>query len=77
MRSLSCLIGVMIFISSVAHEAVSAPPRVAFVESDNKIDVMVGGKLFTSYVYAPDPTNPPIAKGIRLTKPVLYPIYSP
>ena len=37
-----------------------------FVKGKNKIDVMVGGRLFTSYVY-----------GNELTKPMLVPLRSP
>jgi hypothetical protein len=40
--------------------------KVAFIESKNKIDVMVGGRHFTSYVYASE-----------LTKPMLVPLRSP
>ncbi len=41
--------------------------KVQFVQGDNQIDVMIDGKLFTSYKY--DPT--------KLTKPVLFPVISP
>jgi len=40
--------------------------NVEFIESKNKIDVMVGGRHFTSYVY-----------GSELTKPMLVPLRSP
>jgi len=52
-------------------------PKVDFVEHDNRIDVNISGKLFTSYVHAPDPDKPLVAKGRVLTKPVLFPVYSP
>jgi hypothetical protein len=39
---------------------------VDFVKSKNKIDVMIGGRLFTSYIY-----------GNELTKPMLVPLRSP
>ncbi len=39
---------------------------VQFVQDTNKIDILIGGKLFTSYRY-----------GLELTKPVLYPVKSP
>ncbi|MBN2269799.1 MAG: hypothetical protein JXN61_04245, partial [Sedimentisphaerales bacterium] len=42
---------------------VHAGPAVAFVEGRGKIDVMIGSKLFTSYVCAGE-----------LTKPVLVPL---
>jgi len=40
--------------------------KVKFVKGDDKIDVMIGGELFTSYMY-----------GGELTKPVLYPVKTP
>jgi len=40
--------------------------KVNFVRGENRIDVTVGGKLFTSYYY-----------GGELTKPVLFPVMSP
>ncbi len=44
----------------------SMGPRVEFVEGDNKISVLVGGELFTNYLY-----------GSELTKPILYPVRTP
>jgi len=41
-------------------------PKVEFVKGDNKIDVMIGGKLFTSYLFSD-----------QLTKPVLVPFRTP
>jgi len=41
-------------------------PTVKFVRGDNKIDVMIGAKHFTSYLY-----------GNQLTKPSLFPVYTP
>ena len=43
-----------------------AVPKVEFVKGQDKISVMIGGRLFTSYVYGSD-----------LPKPVLVPIRSP
>ena len=37
--------------------------EVTFVQGDKKIDVMIGGKLFTSYLFDD-----------KLTKPVLWPL---
>jgi hypothetical protein len=54
-----------------------AAPTVEFKEGKYKIDVLIGGKLFTSYVHTPDPAKPMIVPGILQTKPVLYPINSP
>ncbi len=41
--------------------------KVQFVQGDNQIDVMIDGKLFTSYRYDP----------ATLTKPILFPVISP
>ncbi len=41
-------------------------PTVKFVQGDNKIDVMIDGKPFTSYLYEN-----------QLTKPALFPVYTP
>jgi hypothetical protein len=46
--------------------AVQSLAKVELVQGDNKIDVKIDGKLVTSYLYKPD-----------MTKPVLYPVYSP
>ena len=43
-----------------------ADTDVKFVQDANKIDILVGGNLFTSYRY-----------GLELTKPILYPVNSP
>ena len=77
MRKVDYLLCIMGVVFLTIQAACGAPPKVEFVEGANKIDVMVGGKLFTSYMHALDPANPPVVKGIRLAKPILYPIYSP
>jgi len=41
-------------------------PKVEFIQHDDKIDVMIGSKHFTSYLY-----------GMELTKPILYPVHTP
>ncbi|MDH4239266.1 MAG: PmoA family protein [Phycisphaerae bacterium] len=41
-------------------------PNVQLIEGNNKVDVMIAGKLFTSYVY-----------GSKMTKPVLVPVRTP
>ena len=56
-------------------------PRVKFVKGDNKIDVMIGQKHFTSYLYGGRPYK--VLEGASkydngfLAKPVLYPVHSP
>jgi methane monooxygenase PmoA-like len=61
------------FVSSL----VMAAPQVEFKQGKNKIDVLIGGKLCTSYLYALDPAKPLIRKGRIMAKPVLFPVYSP
>ena len=41
-------------------------PSMKLVKGDNRVDVMIGGKLFTSYIY-----------GSKLTKPVVVPVRTP
>lgn len=55
---------VLLFAAVSATDARSA--KVKFIKGDQKIDVMVGGKLFTSYQY---PEN--------MEKPFLYPVCAP
>jgi hypothetical protein len=58
---------ICLVIGSLAFAAAAeTAPQVEFVQGDKKIDVMIGGKLFTSYMYAD-----------KLTKPVLYPVHTP
>ncbi|MCP4455846.1 MAG: hypothetical protein GY809_30675 [Planctomycetes bacterium] len=52
-------------------------PEVSFETHVNRIDVNIGGKLFTSYVHQIDSGQPLIAKDRVLSKPVLFPVYSP
>jgi hypothetical protein len=53
-------------ISLTAGHAAAAPATVELVKGHNRIDVLIAGKLFTSYVYGDD-----------LTKPVLTPVRTP
>lgn len=55
----------------------AAAPKVEFQESKYRVDVLVGGKLLTSYRHTPDPSQPLMAKGVLQTKPVLHPVNSP
>jgi cyanophycinase len=50
----------------LAEAAPAAGPSIEFVKGDHRIDVMIEGKLFTSYLYTDN-----------LPKPVLYPVHSP
>ena len=51
--------------------------KVEFKQHENKIDVMVDGKMFTSYLWKIDPAKPMYAQDRKLAKPVLFPVYSP
>ncbi|MHC4425844.1 MAG: DUF6807 domain-containing protein [Planctomycetota bacterium] len=53
-------------ISLFAAEVTAAQPKVEFIKGDNRIDVVIAGKLFTSYLY-----------GDKLTKPLLVPVRTP
>jgi hypothetical protein len=65
MKSSICLISLAISFLAFAATAATVP-QVEFVQGENKIDVMIGGKLCTSYMY-----------GDELTKPILYPVHAP
>ncbi len=56
----------LIFLTLLGVFGCSSTPSVTFIEKENQIDVMIDGKLFTSYLYGPE-----------LPKPILYPVYSP
>ncbi len=58
-------VGIVLLFCSVGCAA-KLSSCVEFVEGEDKIDVMVGDNLFTSYRY-----------GDKLTKPILYPVKSP
>ena len=55
-----------VFMLTAPVSAKQNTPKVAFTRGKNKIDVMIGGRLFTSYVY-----------GDELPKPVMVPLRSP
>lgn len=56
------LAATVLFFSSVC----TADENIRFVQDTNKIDILIRGKLFTTYRY-----------GSELTKPILYPVKSP
>jgi hypothetical protein len=56
----------LLVVSLFVTELRAAPSVVEFAQGDDRIDVMIGGKLFTSYLF-----------GRELTKPVLVPIRTP
>jgi hypothetical protein len=51
--------------------------EVKFAETDFRVDVKIGDRLFTSYLHTPDPDRPLLAPGVLQTKPVLHPLLSP
>jgi len=50
----------------IAPDLIAAPPKIDFVEGENRIDVMIAGGLFTSYLF-----------GDNMTKPLLVPVRTP
>jgi hypothetical protein len=64
MKKVICVLAVMVIVGTVW--AANAKPKVELVKGDNKIDVMIGGKLFTSYIF-----------GDGLPKPSLVPVRTP
>jgi len=67
----------VIILVLLAQGVVLAAPKVEFKQEKNKIDVLIGDKLFTSYLYAVDPAQPLVRKDRVLAKPVLFPVYFP
>lgn len=65
-----CLVSIIMFCSvgcvAAKRAGEGSGPKVEFVKGAEKIDVVIGGELFTSYMY-----------GGELTKPVLYPVKTP
>ncbi len=49
----------------------SSGSQVSFVESDDKIDILIDGKEFSSYIIASD------YQDRSVTKPILFPVYTP
>ncbi|HPD45636.1 MAG TPA: PmoA family protein [Anaerohalosphaeraceae bacterium] len=67
----------LISMTALAFAASAQAARIDFVKHANRIDVTADGKPFTSYLYKIDPAKPMVAGGILLTKPILFPVYSP
>ena len=57
-------LSICVFVVPVLAE--QTKPNVRLIRGDNKVDVMIGGELFTSYVY-----------GNKMTKPILVPVRTP
>jgi len=62
-RTTTVLVVLVLAVAALGNQRVS---KVEFIKGKNKIDVMVGGKHFTSYIY-----------GNELTKPMMVPLRSP
>lgn len=67
--SLLLFSAIMIMASCTANS--SSGPTVTFVDNDDKIDVLIDGKEFTSYVITSE------YQGRSVTKPILFPVYTP
>ena len=68
---------VLIISTLVLTASASAKPLVAFSPTKDGIDVLVDGKVLTRYIHRIDPAEPMAAKGVLLTKPVLFPLRTP
>ena len=75
--NMSIIIQILIISCSALSFGCSSTSRVKFISDQNKIDILIDGKLFTTYRHTPDPSVPLVAKGILQTKPVLWPVNSP
>ena len=64
MKKTILALSICMFVVPVLAE--QTKPNVQLIEGKNKVDVMIGGKLFTSYLY-----------GSTMTKPVLVPLRTP
>jgi hypothetical protein len=56
----------ILLISMFVANLMAAPPKVELVKGENRIDVLIAGELFTSYLF-----------GENLTKPLLVPVRTP
>ncbi len=74
MRILSALPVLVLF---AARPVDAAGSKVEFKESQYRIDVLIDGRLITSYLHTPDPSRPMVVPGIIQAKPVLFPVHSP
>ncbi|MHC4755861.1 MAG: hypothetical protein ACYTBP_12035, partial [Planctomycetota bacterium] len=55
MRKMATIGWVLLAVCAVSAQSA---PKVEFVKSENKIDVNIDGKLFTSYIYGDDRPKP-------------------
>ncbi len=66
-----------VFLLFLSNCLFAAPLRVQFHEQPGQVNVSIEGKPFTTYLFGSDPAHPLKAVGVRQTKPVLVPVYSP
>ena len=62
----NCWVAALAVVFLACAVGCDAAKKVEFVKGDDKIDVVIGGKAFTSYMFSD-----------KLTKPVLYPVQTP
>jgi hypothetical protein len=62
MKSIILVLSVLL----IAPDLIASQPKVEFVKGENRIDVLIAGEPFTSYLY-----------GSNLTKPLLVPVRTP
>lgn len=67
--------GIFLLVGSVFLPA--APKKIQLHEQPGQVNVSIEGKPFTTYLFGSDPAHPLKAVGVRQTKPVLVPVYSP
>lgn len=68
---------ILLFAVLALTTVTEAKPKVEFSPAVGAINVIVDGKPLTSYIHAIDPARPMAAKGVLLTKPVLFPLRTP
>ncbi len=74
-RKIFTIGGIFLLFGSVFLPA--APKKIQLHEQPGQVNVSIGGKPFTTYLFGSDPAHPLKAVGVRQTKPVLVPVYSP
>ena len=64
MKKTIILLSILTMVAMISY--CGSGSKVTFVEKENQIEVLIAGKLFTSYLYKPE-----------LTKPILFPVLTP
>jgi hypothetical protein len=63
---ISAILLIVVFMFASGTSVSGQAAKVKFVKGDHKVDVLIGGKLFTSYQYP-----------VNMEKPYLFPVYAP